>query len=69
MIASRPGADTVRAAASPIERGRVLLVRAKTEEEFEAARDALRAAGIEPVEIDREAGAESLHRVIAREDR
>ena len=69
MIASRPGTDTVRAAASPIERERVLLVRAKTEEEFEAARDALRAAGIEPVEIDREAGAESLHRAIAREDR
>src|SRR5437660_1000778 len=60
MIASRPGTDTVRAAASPIERERVLLVRAKTEEEFEAARDALRAAGIEPVEIDREGNAKAI---------
>ena len=64
MIASGPRAESVGAATQ-----RLLLVRAKNEEELDAARDALRAAGVESLEIDGEAVAPSLDRVFDRGDR
>jgi len=62
-IVRRPAAARACAAA-----GLVVLFPA-ADEDLEAAREALRAVGVEPVEVDGGAGAQSLHRAIAREDR